>query len=269
LRRLIIRPGGIGDCILSFPAMEHLRADYTEVWAPSPILPLVRFADQVSSIASTGIDLMGLHGITPPSQLIRRLRGFDSIASWYGSNRAEFREQVRALELPFKFLTALPPKNSPIHCADFFLQQAGGSGPAIPCMRFTTGPRDECAIIHPFSGSPRKNWPLDRFRELAHRLKMPVSWSAGPQENLPDAKRFDDVSDLARWLAGACLYIGNDSGISHLAAAVGTPTVAVFGPTDPSVWAPRGDHVRVVAGDLESVSVDQVLEAAADALRVD
>ncbi len=47
------------------------------------------------------------------------------------------------------------------------------------------------------------------------------------------------------WLARASLYIGNDSGITHLAAAVGTPVLAMFGPTDPAVWAPRGPNVRV------------------------
>ena len=261
MRRLIIRPGGIGDCILSFPAIEHLRADSTEVWTPSLILPLVRFADHVSSIASTGIDLMGLHGITPPSKLVRRLRGFDSIVSWYGSNRPQFREQVRALELPFKFLTALPPKNSPIHCADFFLQQAGGSGAAVPQIPVPPIPRENFAVIHPFSGSPRKNWPIEKFRDLAPCLEMPVHWCAGPDETLAGARRIEDLYDLACWLAAARVYIGNDSGISHLAAAVGTPTVAIFGPTDPEIWAPRGERVRVVAGGLTSISVDQVLGA--------
>lgn len=63
---------------------------------------------------------------------------------------------------------------------------------------------------------------------------------------LPGAVRIDDLYLLACWLARARLYIGNDSGITHLAAAVGTPVLALFGPTDPAVWAPRGPHVRVV-----------------------
>ena len=56
--RLIIRPGGIGDCILSLPAIEYLRADYTEVWVPSGVVPVIRFA-KARAIASTGIDLLG------------------------------------------------------------------------------------------------------------------------------------------------------------------------------------------------------------------
>jgi heptosyltransferase III len=75
---------------------------------------------------------------------------------------------------------------------------------------------------------------------------MPVKWCAGEEDPpLHGAVRIDDLYELACWLAKARLYIGNDSGITHLAAAVGTPVLALFGPTDPEVWAPRGQNVRV------------------------
>ena len=261
MRRLIIRPGGIGDCILSLPAIEHLRSDYTEVWVPSAVVPLIRFAE-ARSIASTGIDLLGLPGVDPPADLTARLRQFDTIVSWYGSNREEFRGHVIELGLPFQFLAALPDPGAKMHAADFFLKQVGGDGfavPRIPCQRGGLG---DFAVIHPFSGSARKNWPLSRFRELASRLALPVRWCAGPEETLPpelmdDAVRFENLYELACWLASARVYIGNDSGITHLAAAVGIPVVAIFGATDPSVWAPRGERVRVVSG----IAVDEVLEA--------
>src|SRR5580658_7957146 len=263
LRRLIIRPGGIGDCILSLPAIEFLRTDHTEVWVPSSVLPLIRMAE-ARSIASTGIDLLGLPGIQPAPDLIAKLRSFDSIVSWYGANRVEFREQVAALGLPFQFLNALPEPGAKIHAADFFLRQAaGGEGRAVPKIDCERSERGEYAVIHPFSGSARKNWPLERFRELADRLAMPVRWCAGPEETLEDAVRFDNLYELAGWLASAQVYIGNDSGITHLAAAVGTPVVAIFGPTDPIVWAPRGERVSVIQSvSLDAVSVAQVLAAA-------
>lgn len=260
-RRLIIRPGGIGDCILSLPSIEVLRTATTEVWVPSGVVPLIR-GSEARAIASTGIDSLGLPGVEPPPGLIDKLRSFDSIVSWYGANRAEFREQMQGIGLPFHFLDALPETGAKIHAADFFLAQAGGSGAAIPRIVCELGARGDFAVIHPFSGSARKNWPLNRFRELAARLALPVQWCAGPEEAMEDAVRFENLYGLACWIASARVYIGNDSGITHLAAAVGTPVVAIFGPTDPAVWAPRGERVLVVSGgSLDAVSVDAVLEA--------
>jgi heptosyltransferase-3 len=259
-RRLIIRPGGIGDCILSLPAIEHLRTEETEVWVPSPIVPLIRRAP-ASAIASTGIDLLGLPGVEPPAALIATLGSFDSIVSWYGTNRAEFRDAVRELGLPFQFLDALPEPGAKIHAADFFLNQVGGEAPSFPRIDCPAVVTSDFAAIHPFSGGSPKNWPLERFREVAARLPLPVRWCAGPEEVLKDAVRFENLYDLACWLRSARLYIGNDSGITHLAAAVGTPVIAIFGPTDPAVWAPRGEQVRIVSGKLADISPDTILAA--------
>jgi ADP-heptose:LPS heptosyltransferase len=249
VRRLAIRPGAIGDLILSLPALESLRTDYFEVWVPSRNAPLVRFGDRVRSIASTGLDLLGI--ADPPAALLENLGRFDSIVSWYGANRPDFRDLVRALNLPFRFLAALPPESATMHAADFYLHQVRDlcattreAVPRIPC----DVPRENFAVIHPYSGSARKNWPLEKFRHLARGLEraMPVRWCAGPDDPpLDGTVRIDDLYELARWLAGARLYVGNDSGITHLAAAVGTPVLALFGPSDPGIWAPRGENVRV------------------------
>ncbi len=259
VRRLAIRPGATGDFIVSIPALECLTADYFEVWTAAPNAALARFAHRARSIASTGLDLIG---VTEPSpRLIDDLRGFDSIVSWYGANRPEFREAVVELGLPFTFFTALPPERTGMHAADFYLEQVRTivdcQSDGIPRISCDAEPHG-AAVIHPFSGSARKNWPLEKFRALAQRLEraMPVRWCAGkddpPLEDLLAASspgvhvtRIDDLYELARGLAGARLYVGNDSGITHLAAAVGTPVLALFGPTDPNVWAPRGPNVRV------------------------
>ena len=257
LRTLLIRPGGIGDCILSFPAMEAMVAGETEVWISGQAVSLVRFASRARSLSSTGIDLLGLHDVEPPPQIIDSLSRFDSIISWYGANRPEFREAVASLGLPFRFLDALPPGHNTMHAADFYFRQAGRAGPAVPRIACQSHGGDY-AVIHPFSGSPRKNWPLPRFRELADRLDMPVRWCAGPEEKLENAVRFDDLYGLAEWLANARLYIGNDSGITHLAAAVGTPVVAIFGPTDPAIWGPRGERVQVISKHGAWPEIDEV-----------
>jgi heptosyltransferase III len=245
-RRLLIRPGAIGDVILSLPELEAARADYTEIWAPRVTLPLIRFADRTRALIDTGIELVGVvEGATVPE-----LAGFDSIYSWYGTQRPEFREAVR--HLPFNFFPALP------------IPHVG-----IPRVPLAPSPIDKFAAIHPFSGSAKKNWPLENFRRVAARLEMPVKWTAGPEEALPeeilnDAVRFDDLYQLACWLSTARVYVGNDSGISHLAAAVGTPVVAIFLSTDPEIWAPRGPRVTI----LRDPSVDEVIQATRAAARL-
>ena len=251
MRRLIIRPGAIGDFILSLPAIEALAANegaYTEVWTAAANVSLVRFA-RARSIRASGLDLLGVTGAS--QRLLEDLRSFDSIVSWYGANRPEFRHHVAELGLPFTFLTALPPEGSEQHAANFYLDQVAqfGAAPSDGIPRIVCPvERQRFAVIHPFSGSPRKNWPLEKFRALATRLErvMPVHWCAGPEDPpLEHAVRIDDLYDLACWLARATLYIGNDSGVTHLAAAVSTPTLALFGPTNPAVWGPRGAHVRI------------------------
>jgi heptosyltransferase-3 len=252
MRRLIIRPGAIGDFVVSLPAMECLKDGRLEVWAASANVPLARFADRARSIASTGLDLLGI--TDPPPRLVEELRGFDSIVSWYGANQPDFRQAVAALGLPFTFFQALPG-SSAMHAVDFYLEQVQ----TLTCRSCDGVPRIACeaaredfAVIHPFSGSAKKNWPMARFQALARRLErvMPVRWCSGPDDPpLPDAVRIDDLYELGCWLARARLYIGNDSGITHLAAAVGTPVLALFGPTDPAVWSPRGPNVRVARWD--------------------
>jgi heptosyltransferase-3 len=257
VRRLIIRPGAIGDLIVSLPALQCLRDDYLEVWVAATNVPLVRFANRVRGISTTGLDLLGV--TEPPPQLLDTLRGFDSIVSWYGANRTEFRELTQSLALPFTFFRALPPEGSldhqVMHATDYYLDQVRAIAnyesdgvPRIACRVDCQAEPGNFAVIHPFSGSARKNWPLEKFQLVARNLErlMPVHWCTGLEDPpLEEAVHIADLYELACWLSRARLYIGNDSGITHLAAAVGTPVLALFGPTNPEVWAPRGPHVRV------------------------
>ena len=114
----------------------------------------------------------------PPDQLIEELRSFDSIVSWYGANRPEFRAETERLGLPFTFFPALPAEGTGVHAVDFYLGQVRTLGPCesdgiprIPLPPEMENPDDEnFAVIHPFSGSERKNWPLENFGQLARRL---------------------------------------------------------------------------------------------------
>jgi len=133
--------------------------------------------------------------------------------------------------------------------------------------------------IHPGSGSAVKNWPDERWLELVALLDAPILLILGEVElgrwNAPLVERLSfncrrrlqvanqlPLPELARTLRKCRLFIGHDTGISHLAAAVGQPCVLLFGPTDPAMWAPTGPDVRVIrrGGTLDSISVHDVLQ---------
>ena len=171
-------------------------------------------------------------------------------------------------------------------CPDHPVDRPGkvlGAGPGLPqgAVRNPgagpgdTGPR---VAIHPGSGSPSKNWPAARWAAVAQGLTGQararvlvvtgeaeaedlLSGAGAPLRNLP-------LADLARALAGCRLFLGHDSGVSHLAAAVGAPCVLLFGPTDPAVWAPPSPGVRVLreGTSCEGLAVPFVLGVALDAL---
>lgn len=244
MRRLLIRPGAIGDFIVSLPAMEALRAEYTEVWCAEQNVPLARFADRALSLGTAGLNRVG---VLDCQDVIERLRTFDSIVSWSATGR----EELTALGLPITFLKALPdPGTHAVACYNRQARELGATRiawtPSLPCP---PRPR-EFAVIHPFASSPAKRAPMALFQQTAERLskQMPVHWLAGPEEDLPEALRIPDLYDLACWLAQARIYVGNDSGISHLAAAAGTPVMAVFQATKPQEWSPRGPAVWASIG---------------------
>ncbi len=276
MRRLVIRPGAIGDTIVSLPALERLCSreqgvESAEIWAPERNLPLLRHIAPVRGFRAVQLDLLE---IDPPRALIERLQTFDEVVSWYGAVREEFSAALQSTGVSFRLFHALPPQGVGCHAVDFYLRQLAYDvdasrpiAPRLPVLPQTGGPASRFIAIHPFSGSPKKNWDLASFQAAAGELKrasgLPVEWCAGPEEELPGARRFDGLDSLARWLSQSALFIGNDSGVSHLAAACGVPTVAVFKKADAAVWSPRGPCVTV----LQNPDLREVVEASLALLR--
>ena len=137
--------------------------------------------------------------------------------------------------------------------------------------------------LHPGSGGSAKRWPPERFAELAWRLIAGGYWvllvegpadmhvtaavqaalGTGKADEVRIARRLG-IGALAALLRRCAAYVGNDSGVSHLAALAGMPTLALFGPSDPARWAPLGPQVRVVRGpegDLAALETSVVWEA--------
>jgi hypothetical protein len=203
---------------------------------------------------------LGIDDVQPPQLLLERLRCFDRILSWYGTNRPEFQEALRAINPNCVFWPALPKEGQGIHAADFYLHQVGAPLGSDPRIIVPANEPRGTVVIHPFSGGSKKNWPLPKFQALAQALALPVEWLAGPEEDLDGARQIQSLDALARWLTGARLYIGNDSGITHLAAALGIPVVALFGPTSPEIWGSRGDNVSILRNErIEQLEVEPVL----------
>jgi ADP-heptose:LPS heptosyltransferase len=167
-----------------------------------------------------------------------------------------------------------PPAGQRIHVSEHALEHIRGcgllpeQGGALP----ETAPsaaapveksRSKTVLIHPGAGSPRKRWPLSGFRDVAVRLealRLSPEFVIGPAEQdlLPELAHANATVhrpvgslDLLALLRSAAAYIGNDSGVSHLAAWAGLPSVVIFGPTDPVRWRPRGDSVEIVQPPLD------------------
>ncbi len=159
---------------------------------------------------------------------------------------------------------------------DFFARGGAGDVEARPLV-----------AIHPGSGGERKNWPADRWRELGLTLlahpgrprlllvggEADAKTVAGLRAAWSGAGDVLVAQDLPLPALGALLtrcerFLGHDSGISHLAAAVGVPCTLLFGPTDPDLWAPPYPSVEIVrapGGDLGGLpleTVQNVVEAA-------
>lgn len=189
----------------------------------------------------------------------------------------------------------LPPPGGP-HASDWLAQAVAkvGSDPAVTPPTIAATSEEEAQArpwlerlaprflaIHPGSGSPRKNWAADRFAALAERLAARQPFllvegpadadAAAPASRLTSAVYPRDLPPrvLGAVLARAGVYVGNDSGVSHLAAAWGAPVLALFGPTNPAQWAPLGPRVNVLRANdekMDSLDLEAVERAAREIL---
>jgi heptosyltransferase-2 len=280
---LIWHQGALGDLLLAGPALLALRQRYprarlTALGHPgrwgllSPTLGLAAVWD------SGAANWLPLFSAAPlPPVLLERLAAFQLalvFSPWPQAGLLEnlgragvtrvcwlpsFADAVRepAAVLQARRLAALGLAYEP---RPFRLNGlAADTGPALS----GTGP---WLAVAPGSGQPRKNWPLSHYYEAARTLawehQLQVVWLTGPAEEamLPfiqglaaaQGHRVADRQPLGRVaavLARCRLYLGNDSGLTHLAAAAGAgDVVGLFGPTDPAVWAPPGSRVTILAG---------------------
>jgi len=241
-RTLIVRACAIGDFVLNLPALKALHrlndsVRFTLVGYPST-LNLARDFVPVDAIYSIETDpwwrlfYESIPGLS-----------FESAVVWMKD--PVVAENLRRSGVPTVFRADPFPDYG--HAAAHLLRTLRLTEPPLPDLW-----KQETSeiIIHPSSGSAAKNWPY--FEELAVRLGESCRvLSKGDQT----------LIEVLRRLRHCRAYIGNDSGITHLAAYLGVPTIALFGPTNPRTWGPIGRRARTVwKTKLEDISVDEILQ---------
>ena len=231
--------------------------------------------------------------------LPRALGRHDRLVSCFagGSPRPELRFAMMCGAKNAAFLPVRPPGGASGHLVEIWSDMLGlpacgslNSDPwAVPeawrvkgqSVLRELGIEPGCiyAVLHPGAGSPRKCFSLREYLDVAGRISVeqvlfvigPVEldlWSPGDIDAL--GERFPLLPEptlevLAGILSSASVFVGNDSGPSHLAAALGCPTLALFGPTSPEAFRPLGPMVRIIHEErIENISAQRVLEAVGD-----
>ena len=282
---LAIRGGAIGDFILTLPALQLLKtgleAEKVEILGYESIAKLAvefGFADAVRSIEHG--PLAGFFNPTAKldPELCGYFNGFSLIVSYlydpdgfFHANleRAGAKTVIRASHRVDEALSkpAAAQLAEPLESIALFLEK-----PYISLdLALTPSP---LIAIHPGSGSPTKNWGYENWAETAKQLHknhpdhqfLIVTGEAEMETaaeflSLLEAEKIpfthcvcQPLPELATELSKCAVFLGHDSGISHLAGAVGIPSALVFGPTDPAIWAPQNPQVQTLRAETFSLS---------------
>jgi len=293
-RILVIFPGALGDLLCALPTIRTLAKRH-----PDASVELMARAE-LARFAVGHLGVLHAHSIdrretgllfVPNADLIPArgfFRNFNHIYSFFAADDADFRAALVAVSTgPVTFIPFRPPGDG--HIAASYLQEVGVSNATEHDARALSGievlpedlysaddklaaigvPPRSFLLILPGSGSAAKNWPSERFADLAALLapQLPPLIVIGPAEPAL-APFFRDralatvehleLGTLAGLTRRARAFVGNDSGVSHLAAGAGTTGLALFGPTDPDRWRPLG-HVEVLRHEpLSELTVDEV-----------
>ena len=300
-RFLLLRGGAIGDFIATLPVLQALRAQWPEavieIWGYPHVAELAVAAGLAQSVVSLERAEMARFFVPEPQftdAQVAAVRSFDLIFNYLHDPVGQVRSNL--LLAGAKQVLSGSPIVKRGHAVPFLLEPLQALAlydvDLVPTLEWPAdrraagrerlqalGLRGRPVAVHPGSGSPAKNWPAERFVEIVRRLRAAgreavatfgeadAAEAAVFARELPDLPALAGLTllELAGALAECGAFLGNDSGIAHLAAAVGLPTTALFGPSDADVWAPRGrGGVRVLRapeGELERLEISAVWAA--------
>lgn len=258
-----MRPGALGDTLLAVPALRALG----RAFGP---LRLAAHAATARLLASLGEVDGGLSFDDPSLSWVFRdaaVPDLERVVAWMS---AEATPALRGAAL----VAPSRPPDEHQHCARYLLESLA---PLAIDLGWDDRPlkvapiRSDEVLIHVGSGSPTKNWPPARFAAVIREMDRPVRLIVGEADAAAAsevAARTDKalarlelptLEELAQRLAGCRAYLGNDSGVSHLAGLCDARTVTLFGPTSPTVWHPIGPDVHVVPFEASIATVVSLL----------
>jgi heptosyltransferase-3 len=298
---LVIRGGAIGDFILTLPVLAALRHHYPDARLAVLGRPHTAdlalaggLADEVRSIEDRRLTGFFLRDGDLHAEFASFLARSDLVVSYLYDPDGVFRTNLarcssaRLIAGPHR-----PDESLPLHATELFLRplEALGIVGADPVPRLRLGAHHTSCTpqpgtsppmvaLHPGSGSERKNWPERKWDELVSRLlndtaldlllvggevegaRLPRLAAGRSPSRLRLAQSLPLV-ELALRLSDCVAFVGHDSGISHLAAAVGLPGVLLWGDSAEAVWRPHSDRCMLLRdpGGLGQISVEPVLAA--------
>lgn len=291
-RVLIIRPGAIGDTLLTFPLLRALKTRYEQThitFVSNPaVLPLASLFGLADAVFDYGAvewsELFSEVGIR--SVFLRdTLQGTKRVICWLRDPDEVVKRNLFSAGVQNVVIApGRPSEASGLHIVTYLAQTIGITLTEQERSKaFSPGPLNDAqgVAIHAGSGGAFKCWPVTHFSEIIRALwlqSIPVLLLAGAA----DTERLSTLvqlvgnpltSTLLKIVVNAPLvevaehlrhckgYLGNDFGITHLAAMLGIPTVALFGPSSPTLWRPLGPHVQVLYGyTLEDILVKDVMD---------
>lgn len=288
MRIAVIHGGALGDCVLALKALARLRETYPRAsitgYSRYPVWDYTSLHIKTKSLEQSGIHKLF---VEPAPQVTGRA---ELVITWLGWKDRIFLENLRKSS-GGKVISApsTPPSDELIHASDYLLQTLSEKI-EVPFFHqkrsfnnylFVEKEKEQKAAekliaqlgitdiqrtlaLHVGAGARAKCWSAEKFAEIARRWRLTGKQAfvlKGPADE-PSVKELlkgvtlpvldnPQISELIYILSKVGAYLGNDSGVSHLAGASGAPTVALFGPTDHRVWAPLGDNVNVIASPAD------------------
>ncbi len=293
-RILVIRGGAIGDFILTLPVFQALKDTFPSARVEILGYPSIAKLAELSGLVqqTKAIEAQAVAGFFARKGSLDEswseyFNQFEIILSFLYDPDRIFQDNVgRCTKAQFIQGPHRPNEDQSTHATEVFLEPLqslaifeANDVPRISLPTPTTDrlPPTSRLALHPGSGSQSKNWPSENWVELVTRLQKETQWNlliVGGEAERELLQELDNrfgsdrikvrfatpLDELASLLADCEGFIGHDSGISHLAAAVGLPELILWGPSNESIWRPKGEKVVVIKHEdgLSKLPVEHV-----------